>query len=390
MLYIIKPTLGKNDSVSPLYDWSFDIAVSQICNLIDNANENYDNFNAAQKYIVIEDDTNLKKFIAGGKLKNTKAIFWIDLDDAGINEKYIQMLKTIRKNRRCFSGSKGIIFVNGQGDLYTKNVGRELAFDVNRAGMSLIGKSLVECVGDLKNFTAMSKIGETTKKSALKISIEGAVSRLFSGERHMGNRETDGVHAERKKIFAVHSSHFERSNTMLLWAMVKEKLKKDFPSQIEIVEKSLENGKLQDCRGCSHNTCMHFAKEKSCYYGGYIVDEVYPEILSCDALVVICPNYNDAAGANITALINRLTALYKTASFEKKNVYAVIVSGYSGGDIVAKQIIGALNMNKGFHLPGNFAILETANEAGEVLCCRDIEKKASAFAENIVKTLTKG
>ena len=42
---------------------------------------------------------------------------------------------------------------------------------------------------------------------------------------------------------------------------------------------------------------------------------------------------NDALSANLTAAVNRLTALYRAASFEDKAVFAIVVSGYSGGDI---------------------------------------------------------
>ena len=39
-------------------------------------------------------------------------------------------------------------------------------------------------------------------------------------------------------------------------------------------------------------------------------EEVYPAVREADALVLLCPNYNDALSANLTAFINRLTALF--------------------------------------------------------------------------------
>lgn len=110
--------------------------------------------------------------------------------------------------------------------------------------------------------------------------------------------------------------------------------------------------------------CHHFGEEGSCFYGGPIAEEVYPAILDCDGLVMICPNYNDALSANLTAFIKRMTALFTTHRFYDKALFGVIVSGYSGGDIVAEQLISGLNMNKTFALPGKFAILETANSPG--------------------------
>ena len=100
-------------------------------------------------------------------------------------------------------------------------------------------------------------------------------------------------------------------------------------------------------------------------------------------LVLICPNYNDALSANLTAFINRLTSLFRSNDFSSKKVYAIIVSGYSGGDIIAEQIIGALNFNKSFILPADFAILETANDPKSILSVEDIAEKARKFALHI-------
>ena len=104
--------------------------------------------------------------------------------------------------------------------------------------------------------------------------------------------------------------------------------------------------------------------------------------------VMLCANYNDALAANLTACINRLTALFRTTPFYDKDLYAIIVSGYSGGDIVARQVVSALNMNKGFWLPPNFCLLETANDAGTAVTLPGIEERLNRFAENILSQLT--
>ena len=116
-------------------------------------------------------------------------------------------------------------------------------------------------------------------------------------------------------------------------------------------------------------------------------EEVYPAVRRCDGLVMLCPNYNDALSANLTACINRLTALFRQTRFYDKALFAVVVSGYSGGDIVARQLISALNMNKSFYLPGRFALMETANDPGEALKLPGIQKRLDAFAQNIRDTL---
>ena len=100
----------------------------------------------------------------------------------------------------------------------------------------------------------------------------------------------------------------------------------------------MENGAVRDCKGCSYTTCKHFSRQRSCFYGGVMVEEVFPEIERADAIVWICPNYNDSVSANLMAVINRLTALYRRTKFFDKTLFAVIVSGNSGSDSVASSL----------------------------------------------------
>ena len=158
---------------------------------------------------------------------------------------------------------------------------------------------------------------------------------------------------------------------------------------MEIREISLRNGTLYDCAGCPYHTCLHFGEKNSCFYGGVMVDEVYPAVREADAIVMLCANYNDALSANLTAFINRLTALFRQVRFYDKALFAVVVSGYSGSDIVAEQLIAALNMNKTFYLPPRFALVETANDAGQAARLPGIGGRIEAFAGNIRRTLSR-
>ncbi|MDE6880180.1 MAG: NAD(P)H-dependent oxidoreductase, partial [Oscillospiraceae bacterium] len=110
-------------------------------------------------------------------------------------------------------------------------------------------------------------------------------------------------------------------------------------------------------------------------------------VRTADALVLLCPNYNDALSANLTAFINRLTALFRQTRFYDKAVFAIVVSGYSGGDMVARQVAAAMNMNKSFYLPPHFALIETANAPGEALSLPGIQERLSGFGQNIQSTL---
>jgi multimeric flavodoxin WrbA len=161
--------------------------------------------------------------------------------------------------------------------------------------------------------------------------------------------------------------------------MVKENL-----TGIEINEINVGNGKILDCKGCTYKTCKHLGKQTKCFYGGIMVEEIYPAILNADSILFICPNYNDMITANLVATINRFTALYRQTKFYDKTLYSIIVSGYSGGDAIAKQLISSLNMNKTFRLPPYFSLLATANDLGSIALSKDIDIKSKEFAEIIM------
>lgn len=163
-------------------------------------------------------------------------------------------------------------------------------------------------------------------------------------------------------------------------------MKAGLPADMEVQEICLRNGTMADCNGCSYTACLHFGEQGGCFYGGPMVDEVYPAVRRCDALVMLCANYNDALAANLTACVNRLTALFRQTRMYDKRLFGLIVSGYSGGDLLARQLISALNMNKSFYLPPRFSLLETANERGSLVKLPGIEAQAAAFAQHIAES----
>lgn len=304
-------------------------------------------------------------------LTNKKIIFAIELNNAGINLSVWAILsKLYDRGRYALSGSTGIVLVRSSSELYTKSAARDVIYLANNLGCSFPGHPLVEATGQLQNFLTWQK---KMDKPLEDICIELC--------RKLGRRLMDEnpVPLENPSVTAIHSSHRETSNTLRLWHMVSDSL-----SCCSICELHVENGEVLDCRGCSYKTCVHYGIKGSCFYGGAMVENIYPAIERADALIWVCPNYNDNISANLTAVINRLTALYRRISFYNKSLFAIIVSGNSGGDSVAKQLIGSLNINKGFHLPPYFALTATANDPGAIEKVPHINEKAQLFAQNIM------
>lgn len=303
-----------------------------------------------------------------------RVLFIIPLGRDGVNLEYSRLLRLLRQAPFLLDGWLGGVIVDAESALYTKAAAQELVLAANMSGCAFVGRSLVEGTGSLENFAVTARnLGTDDLLTAYAYSARALVQALFAfapPKRAM------------PKLTVLHASNHKTSNTFALWHAVSAELE-----GFAVEELGLRNGAVQDCAGCPYKTCLHFGEKGSCFYGGIIVENVYPAVKKADAIVMICPNYNDALSANLTAFINRLTALYRTQSFADKALFAVIVSGYSGSDILAKQLIAALNMNKGFYLPGHFALMEMANDPGTVLRCEGIETRTAAFAQRITETL---
>ena len=321
-----------------------------------------------------------------GKLQSSRLIFAVETDISGINPEACKLLRYLRlksiypaapcgdlpdTENLILSGAAGGIIVDGQCDLFTKDLGRRLAFTANLAGCNFPGKPLSEAISDLRNFRVLAGIWQTDCYEAYVRSCTLLLQKVLNFRLPVQDHPS---------ILAVHASNRRTSNSLALWEMTSAHLAGK--ADIEVI--SIRNGQLWDCRGCKYEECLHFGEKGDCFYGGVMVEKVYPAIVRSDVLVLICPNYNDSVSANMMAFINRLTAVFRARDFSRKRVYAVIVSGYSGGDIVAQQIIGAINMNKNLILPGNFALMTTANDPGEALDLPGIKAQTAAFARRIL------
>lgn len=306
----------------------------------------------------------------------SQLIIAAELDEYGLNEDVDRFIRELRllEDEKPLEGVVCGIIVDGRGELYTKDVGRGLAFAMSRAGGILPGKPFVEATGNLRNFDIIAKnLNAASNLEAYRRCCSDLISKVR-------DFDLDSYRIKMPRILAVHASSRKTSNSLELWSKVRENLE----GRAEIEEIQIRNGEIWDCRGCKFEQCLHHGEKGTCFYGGHMVEKVYPAVLRCDIIVFICPNYNDSVSADIMAVINRLTALFRTNDFSRKRMYAIVVSGYSGGDLVAKQLMSAINLNKNFMLPGDFALFATANTPGSINEIPDIDEKAYAFAKRIL------
>lgn len=305
-------------------------------------------------------------------LTGQRLLFAAALGEYGVNLELTRILSALRRTPNLLDGATAGIIIDGLSPLYTKSAAAELALAANLAGCAFVGRPLVEGAGQLHNFRIQAKNAGTDLMGAYRAAAADLARRV----------ETEGFPArEKPELLVLHASSHHTSNTMALWEQTKARLGED----IVCTEIGLRNGTLSDCSGCPYTMCLHFGERGGCFYGGVMQEEVYPAMRRCAGVMMLCPNYNDALSANLTACVNRLTALFRQTRFYEKRLYGLVVSGYSGGDLLARQLISALNMNKAFYLPPRFCLLETANERGSLVRLPGIREKARCFARQMME-----
>lgn len=310
----------------------------------------------------------------GDDLRNRRILFALATDDSGMNTETLRRLRFLRSHPSALEGSIGSVIVDGTSELYTKQVGQEIVLTADLSGCLFPGKPLIEGTGSLYNQHILAQ--------KLNLSCEET---YFLRCRELAERleNFEPPHFARPKLLVLHASESGQSSTLWLWSRLKEHLQ----AHCDIREISLQNGTIHDCRGCSYRTCLDFSRSNSCFYGGAISETVLPAIREANALVFLCPNYNDAVGANITALFNRLTSLLLQSDLYEKYLFGLVVSGYSGSDLVARQLLGAMCLNKTAMLPPQFCMMQTANDLSAVKSIDGIEERLDNFAQRILATL---
>lgn len=317
--------------------------------------------------------------------ESLKTLFVVELDAIGecaAANAFLrdEMEKFQKEGQSYFKDRIAAIIILSATEDYTKTYARKFIYLTNTMGGEWIGHPVIERIQGGLNFKTWSKSIKGSYDDIEHVQIKRLINRLF-----------DYKHLEKEQfnILVLHAGHKNISNTLMYWDFIRKKLSQCFKAHLDIHELHVEEGQITDCYGCSFETCTYYALEKSCFYGGFVVESLYPRIRNADAVIWICPNYNDAVSAKLMAVINRLTALYRSISFHDKFILSIIVSGNSGNDTVAGQLIGALTINKGFRLPPYFAAMAIANDPGEITSVIDIEKRVDTYVDRLCDNLNK-
>ena len=311
----------------------------------------------------------LEELTPGGHL-----LFAVGMDAFGPGREFYALVRWLRQHPAALAGCTAGVVVDGAGELYTKQAAQALVMAANLAGCAFPGKPLVEGTGSLYNQHILA--------AQLGLSWEETYCRRV---RELAQRVLafQLPRFRQPRILMLHASDHLHSNTVWMGRQILAQLPATFTSQ----EVSLQNGTIQDCRGCSYTACLHYAQHHTCFYGGTISQEVLPAIQACDAMLFLCPNYNDAVSANLMALLNRMTNLLVQHTLYDKYLFGIVVSGYSGSDLVAQQLLGTMCFNKTAILPGRFCLMQTAHDPGSVRKVSGIGRRMAQFAQHMVTVL---
>ena len=309
-------------------------------------------------------------------LQNKKILWAVELDQMGFNLALEKMLIYLgQQGQTIMKDAIAGIIIQTPSEIGTKSTAYRIIFQTNQLGCRYMGHPVVEATRDLVNFLSWQKqlqlpLVEIYRKRSLDL-----VQRLI---------KYDPPRLKKPRVLVLYSNPRKTSNTLMLWNMVKYY----FPKKINhLKERHVENGTIVDCRGCLYKTCRHYSEKRSCFYGGIVVQEILPAIERADFIIWLCPNYNDSVSAKLMAVINRMTVLYRRVNLNKKTFFAIIVSGSSGSENVAMQLIGALNVNKGIQLPPKFTLMATANDPGAIKQVAFIREKANNFAVDMYREM---
>ena len=303
-------------------------------------------------------------------LQNRRILFAVAVDEAGPCPDYYAFLRRLRQEPDCLRGCTACVVVDGTTELYTKAAAQELVLAANLAGCGFPGRPLVEATGSLYNQHIQARNLGLSREETYFLRVRELARRLEAFRQ---------PRFRRPKVLMLHASDQKRSNTLALGRAVCARLE----DCCEIRELQLLNGTVHDCRGCGYHACLHFAQNNTCFYGGVVAQEVLPAIREADLLLFLCPNYNDALSANLMALINRMTSLVVQQELRDTYLAAVVVSGYSGGDIVARQLLGAMSLNRGCILPPDFCLLQTAHDPGDAMKAPSAAAETERFARRL-------
>ncbi|MEL7603649.1 MAG: NADPH-dependent oxidoreductase, partial [Bacillota bacterium] len=100
--------------------------------------------------------------------------------------------------------------IDGETELYTKSVGRDVVLAANLCGCTFPGRPLVEGTGSLNNFSILAGNAGESKLQSYKNAARELIERVMCYQKPS---------LKRPRLLVLHASNRETSNTMAWWSM---------------------------------------------------------------------------------------------------------------------------------------------------------------------------
>lgn len=184
MLYVVKPAGPVSDRLDTVLAYAL----------------------AGTEYCVVTTVAELTAYCRRGSVK--KILFAVSLGYGGINLAYAELAAYLALEKDVLQHTCGGVLIDGDSELFTKKVGRELIFLANRAGCLFPGKPLVEATGTLANFAVQAALQGVDTLQAYKLSARRLVRKVTAFSPAPVSAEN---------VLALHASSRSTSNTLLLW-----------------------------------------------------------------------------------------------------------------------------------------------------------------------------
>ena len=113
-------------------------------------------------------------------LSHRRVLFAISRGKYGLDEGICKLLLHLRKNPAAMEGSYGAMVIDGEGELYTKQLARTLALSANGAGCFFPGRSLVDGTGSLSTLRIQAQRAGITPQEAYPLAIRLLADRLLA------------------------------------------------------------------------------------------------------------------------------------------------------------------------------------------------------------------
>ena len=304
-----------------------------------------------------------------------RILFAVPLGTSGINLELYRLIRFLREHPDFLNGFVGGLLVDSENDLYSKSAAKDLVFAANCAGCAFVGRPLVEGTRTLSNYTIVSNNLGTDLMGGIPRERGGA------GQRSTGNGLRQEKMSESIGIARVKPQDLQHLRDL-------EPGERTAPGDGDPGDRASKRYAFPTVPDALTRCVCIFGEKGSCFLR-------WSDGRGCLSGGPRGGCHRDALSKLQRCAVGKSDCVHQPpdfavpddAVFMTKRCFAVVVSGYSGSDIVAEQLIAALNMNKTFYLPGHFAMMETANNAGAAMQLPGIEERMNAFAERIRETL---